>query len=69
MHLVPLLPFPWVDFPPSVNRLIGLRWLGSVLYPDAFPGGVRDEARTFYGLFYHRPPDEQQLDSLLGARP
>ena len=52
-----------------MNRVIGLRWLGSVLYPEAFPGGMRDEARTFYGLFYHRTPDEQQLDSLLGARP
>jgi iron complex transport system substrate-binding protein len=69
VHLVPLVPFPWVDFPPSVNRVIGLRWLGHVLYPDAFPGGMRDEARAFYGLFYHRVPDERQLDSLLGARP
>ena len=69
VHLVPLQPFPWVDFPPSVNRVIGLRWLGHVLYPDAFPGDLRDEARTFYGLFYHRVPDERQIDSLLGAKP
>jgi iron complex transport system substrate-binding protein len=69
VHLVPLLPFPWVDFPPSVNRVIGLRWLGHVLYADAFPGGLRDETRTFYQLFYHRAPDERQLDSLLGASP
>ena len=68
VHLVPLVPCPWVDFPPSVNRVIGLRWLGHVLYPEAFPGGVRDETRNFYGLFYHRVPDERQLDSLLGAR-
>jgi iron complex transport system substrate-binding protein len=68
VHLVPLVPFPWVDFPPSVNRVIGLRWLGHVLYPEAFPGSVRDETRNFYGLFYHRVPDERQLDSLLGAR-
>ena len=54
--------------PPSVNRVIGLRWLGHVLYPEAFPGSVRDETRNFYGLFYHRVPDERQLDSLLGAR-
>ena len=69
VYLVPLLPFPWVDSPPSVNRIIGLRWLGHALYPDAFPGGMREEARTFYSLFYHRTPDEQQLDSLLGTRP
>jgi iron complex transport system substrate-binding protein len=69
VHQVPLLPFPWVDFPPSVNRVIGLRWLGHVLYADAFGGDMRDEARHFCGLFYHRAPDEQQLASLLGARP
>ncbi len=27
VHLSPKLPFGWVDFPPSVNRLIGLWWL------------------------------------------
>jgi len=27
VHLSPRLPFGWVDFPPSVNRLIGLWWL------------------------------------------
>jgi iron complex transport system substrate-binding protein len=69
VHQVPLLPFPWVDFPPSVNRVIGLHWLGHVLYPAAFPGGMHDEARAFYGLFYHRVPDEQQLASLLGTGP
>ena len=33
IHLSPKLPFGWVDFPPAVNRLIGLWWLGKILYP------------------------------------
>ena len=33
VHLSPKLPFGWVDFPPSVNRLIGLWWLAKILYP------------------------------------
>src|SRR5262245_26112812 len=36
VHLSPRLPFGWIDFPPSVNRLIGLWWLGKVLYPSYF---------------------------------
>src|SRR4030095_15876234 len=36
VYLVPQAPFPWVDFPPSVNRLIGLRWLGRIFYHDLF---------------------------------
>jgi iron complex transport system substrate-binding protein len=67
VHLAPLLPFPWIDFPPSVNRLIGLPWLGHVLYPGVFTGDLRQEARRFYTLFYHRSPDERQLEALLGA--
>jgi iron complex transport system substrate-binding protein len=65
VFLAPLWPFPWIDAPPSVNRLIGLKWLGSVLYPDEFRGDLRADAREFYALFYHRAPDSAQLDALL----
>jgi iron complex transport system substrate-binding protein len=67
LYLVPHEPFPWVDFPPSVNRLIGLYWLGKVLYPELFPEDLREEVRRFYTLFYHRTPDERQLDTLLAG--
>ena len=40
VHLSPKLPFGWVDFPPCVNRLIGLWWLAKILYPELFPGGL-----------------------------
>jgi iron complex transport system substrate-binding protein len=70
VHVAPGLPFPWIDFPPSVNRLIGLRWLGRVLYPARFTADLRAEARDFYTRFYHRAPAERQLDALLaGAAP
>ncbi len=68
VYLAPLFPFAWLDVPPSVNRLVGLKWLGHALYPDLFPVDLREEARTFYHLFYHQAPDDRQLDALLGAR-
>jgi iron complex transport system substrate-binding protein len=68
VHVVPQHPFPWVDFPPSVNRLIGLRWLGQVLYPDRFGEDIREEARAFYALFYHQAPSDALLGQLLGGR-
>ncbi|HKA63773.1 MAG TPA: iron ABC transporter substrate-binding protein [Methylomirabilota bacterium] len=67
VYLVPQAPFPWVDFPPSVNRLIGLKWLGRILYPDQFPEDLRQETRAFYTLFYHQAPSEAQLDTLLAG--
>jgi len=66
VYLSPHLPFGWFDFPPGVNRLLGLWWAGKLLYPDAFRGiDVRAKAREFYRLFYHRAPDARQLDALL----
>ena len=37
VHLSPKLPFGWVDYPPAVNRLIGLWWLGKIFIPIFSP--------------------------------
>jgi len=68
-HFVPDLPFSWLDDPPAPNRLIGLLWLGKLLYPASFPQDVRAEARRFYALFYQQEPSEVQLDGLLADPP
>jgi iron complex transport system substrate-binding protein len=68
VHLSPKLPFGWVDFPPSVNRLIGLWWLGRILYPDLFPEDLRTLTRGFYTRFYHVTPDDAQIDRVLAGR-
>ena len=68
VHLSPKLPFGWVDFPPSVNRLPGLWWLGRILYPDLFPEDLRVVTRDFYTAFYHRTPDNAQIDAVLDGR-
>ncbi len=69
LHLSPALPFGWIDFPPSLNRLIGLRWLTRVLYPEAFPEDLRPIVRDFYSRFYHQTPTAAQLDQLLNSSP
>lgn len=65
VYLAPVLPFGWFDRPPSVNRLIGVKWLLSVLYPGHVTIDLRQEAREFYRLFYHIDLSEPQLDELL----
>ncbi len=65
LHVSPSLPFGWVDFPPSVNRLAGLWWLGKVLYPALFPEDIRAVARDLYGRLYHVTPDDPALDRVL----
>jgi iron complex transport system substrate-binding protein len=67
VYLAPNAPFGWIDFPPSVNRLIGLRWLCRVLYPETFPEDLRPVVRDFYARMYHQTPTEAQLDALLAS--
>lgn len=65
VYLSPRLPFGWVDFPPGVNRLIGARWLVSVLYPDLFPEDIRPIVRDFYQRFYHVTLSDARIGALL----
>jgi len=65
VHLSPVLPFGWVDFPPSVNRLIGLWWLAKLLYPKQFDEDNRALTREFYSLFYHVTPSDAAIDRVL----
>jgi iron complex transport system substrate-binding protein len=65
VYLLPRLPFGWFDSPPAVNRLIGVRFLAAVLYPDVFPRDLRETTSDFYRRFYHIALSEAQLDQLL----
>jgi len=66
VYLSPTLPFGWFDRPPSANRLIGLRWLLAVLYPERYNAELEAETRRFYRLFYHLDLSDAQLAQVLG---
>lgn len=68
VHLSPKMPFGWVDFPPSVNRLIGLWWLAKILYPDKFSEDLRQLTSEFYTQFYHATPTAAQIEHVLAGR-
>ena len=65
VYLAPDAPFSWFDSPPAANRLIGLRWLGAVLYPKIFTADLRVTTRDFYRRFYQIDLSDAQLTTLL----
>jgi iron complex transport system substrate-binding protein len=65
VHLSPVLPFGWIDRPPSLNRLIGLDWMAAVFFPDHYPGDLEERTRDFYRLWYHLELTDDQLVRLL----
>jgi iron complex transport system substrate-binding protein len=68
VHLMAGIPFGWFDAPPSGNRLIGLWWLGKILYPDLFKDDLRELTRDFYEKFYHVKPTELRIDYALAGK-
>lgn len=66
VFLSPHLPFGWIDYPPGANRLIGLKWLANLLYPQEFKYDLAKEIDTFYSLFYLQKPSAEQIARILG---
>jgi len=65
VYLAPTAPFGWIDRPPSLNRVMGLKWLAGLFYPDLPRQDLHETAREFYRLFYHVDPSDAELDSLI----
>lgn len=65
VYEIPNRPFNWFDRPPSVNRVLGLRWLGNLLYPELYDYNMRDEVKEFYDKFYHYQLSEEEINDLL----
>jgi iron complex transport system substrate-binding protein len=55
--VVPSMPFGWLDEPPSINRLLGLAWLGG--------GDPRTLAALFNATVYGHVLTVPQLETLL----
>jgi iron complex transport system substrate-binding protein len=67
VYETPQYPFCWIDRPPSVNRIIGLKWLANLFYPESFHYDMRKETREFYKTFYHVQLSEAQLNEVLST--
>lgn len=50
---VPAGPYNWLGFPPSVQRSLGLAWLGELLYPEESETDLYETVKACYDLFYH----------------
>ncbi|MBS0538480.1 MAG: ABC transporter substrate-binding protein [Proteobacteria bacterium] len=65
----PTLPWGWLGEPPSLNQIVGVRWLASAFYPDESKEDLVGDAREFHRLFYGVTPSDAQLATVVeGAR-
>ena len=62
---IPNLPYSWMANPPSVNRVLGLYWLGNLLYPALYDYDMVEKAQEFYKLFWHYDLSKEEANVLL----
>jgi iron complex transport system substrate-binding protein len=62
---IPDRPFNWFDRPPSVNRIIGVKWVANLLYPDVYKYDLETEVKNFFSHFYHYDLSDQEVRELL----
>lgn len=65
VYETPSVPQNWFDRPPSVNTIIGIKWVQNLLYPEYTDYDIKEEAKEFYSLFYHYDLTDEEADSLL----
>lgn len=65
VYKIPTVPYSFMSSPPSVNRMIGILWLGNLVYPEQYDIDVKEEVQNFYKLFYHVDLNDTRAEELL----
>lgn len=61
----PYGPYGWLSSPPSVQRYLGMLWLGELLYPEYTEYDLQTEITAYYKLFYDCDLTEEMYQTLL----
>lgn len=65
VYEIPYGPYDWINRPPSVLRLLGVKWLAGVLYPDLYQIDINQETAKFMKLFFRVEPASAEIDKML----
>ena len=62
---VPIGPYNWMGFPPSVQRMLGMMWMAKLLYPETADYDLQAEVTEYFKLFYHTTLSEDAYNALV----
>lgn len=65
VYEVPRGPYNWLDQPPSVQRVLGILWVGKLVYPQWYNFDIIEKTQEFYQLFWDYPLTETEAEELL----
>lgn len=64
---VPYIPYNWLSGPPSVNMVLGVWWLGNLVYPELYDYDMARVARDIYKLLWGYELTPVEADEMLAG--
>ena len=65
-YYIPGEPYCWMSSPPSVNMVLGVWWLGQLLYPDIYNDyDMAEVAQEYYKLFWDYDLSTEEVEAML----
>lgn len=61
----PGTPYNWLNYPPTVNQVMGMQWLPRLLYPDKFDDSIADVTKSYYQTFYGYELSDEECNELI----
>ena len=61
---VPSLPYNWLANPPSMNMILGVWWLGNLVYPQYYDYDIGEKAREIYSLLWGYDLSDSEIADL-----
>ncbi len=62
---IPGMPYNWMSGPPSINMLLGVWWLGNLIYPDVYAYDMVAKTQEIYKLLWNYDMTTEEAQSLL----
>ncbi|MDO4868793.1 MAG: ABC transporter substrate-binding protein [Bacillota bacterium] len=62
---IPGIPYCWMSGPPSVNRVLGIWWLGNLVYPEKYDYDMVAKAQEYYKLFFDYDLSDDEAKAML----
>lgn len=66
VYTVPTEPYCWLSAPPSMNMILGVWWLGNLLYPEVYDYDMTAKAQEIYKTFWNYDLTAEETAAMLG---
>ena len=66
VYTVPCDPYCWMSAPPSMNMILGVWWLGNLLYPEVFVYDMTAKAQEIYKTLWNYDLTAEEAAAMLG---